>query len=65
MLRLKRRQREVLLEKGPDTANLAIGGLVFGQVLNSEPFSIPIAIGGLAIWMVVMGLAVAFAEEPQ
>jgi hypothetical protein len=65
MLRLTTRRREVLLEKGPDMANLAMGGLVFGQFLSPEPFSLPVALGGLGVWIAVMGLAIAFAEEPQ
>ena len=65
MLHLKPRQREVLIEKWPDMANLAIGGLVFGQFLRPEPFSLSIAVGGLAIWVIVMGFAMKLAEEPR
>ena len=65
MLRLKPRQRGVLVEKTPDMANLALAGLVFGQFLRPEPFSLPVALGGLFIWIVGMGLGIAFAEEPQ
>ena len=63
MLRLRQRQREVLIDKGPDMANLAMGGLVFGQFLRPEPFSFPVAVAGLAIWLIAMGLAIAWAEE--
>ena len=65
MLRLKLRQREILIEKGADMANLAIGGLVFGQFLRSEPFSLPIAIGGIAVWTIVMGVTIVLAGEAQ
>ena len=34
MLRLKREQRQLLADKLPDVANVAAGGLVFGQALG-------------------------------
>jgi hypothetical protein len=34
-------------------------------ILYPEPFSLPVAVGGLGIWLVVMGCVIAFAEEPQ
>ena len=63
MLRLKPRQREVLIEKWPDLANLALAGLVFGQFLSAEPFSLPVALGGLAIWSAVMLIVMTFAGD--
>jgi hypothetical protein len=65
MLRLKGRQREVLIEKWPDLANLAMAGLVFGQFLSAEPFSLSVAIGGLAIWIVVMVYVLTLAGGPR
>ena len=62
---MKPRQRELLLEKWPDLANLAMGGLVFGQFLSDEPFSIPVGLVGLAIWIAVMALALVLAGERQ
>jgi len=65
MLRLGERQREVLIEKWPDLANLAMGGLVFGQFLSDEPFSLSVAIGGFAIWIVVMLFVLTLAGGPR
>jgi len=39
MLRLKRGQRRVLVEKVPDAANVAAGALVFGQALSDRGFA--------------------------
>jgi hypothetical protein len=65
MLRLKPRQRELLLEKWPDLANLAMGGLLFGQFLGDEPVSIPVGLVGLAIWIAVMALTLVLAGEKE
>ena len=63
MLRLKARQRTVLVEKLPDLANLAVAGLVFGQLLGAETFSPRVALGGVALWFFGTGLAIVFAGE--
>ena len=62
MLRLKRTQREILADKIPDTANLALGALVFGQFLAAS-FSIALLILGMALWTLFMALALHFAED--
>lgn len=46
MLRLKRTQRELITDKLPDTANLALGALVFGQFLAAS-FSIALLVLGM------------------
>jgi hypothetical protein len=60
---LKNRQRVLLADKVPDTANLAAGALPFGQFLSDRPFSIILAITGLAVWIAFFALAVKIAGE--
>jgi hypothetical protein len=55
MLELRTRQREILIDKLPDVANLAAGALVFGQFIGSETFSpstasVDILFGGIALF---------------
>jgi len=61
MLRLKRTQREMLADKLPDTANLALGALVFAQFLAAS-FSIALLIPGMALRTLIMAVALHFAE---
>lgn len=63
MLELRRRQREVLIEKLPDMANIAAGGLVFGQFLGERPCSLALALFGITCWAAMLGLALFFAKE--
>ena len=65
MLRLKPRQREILIEKWPDLANLAMGGLVFGQFLSERPLSIWLMGLGWMIWIFLVGCAVAIREGKE
>ena len=51
MVRLSEEQRRTLMDKLPDTANLALGALVFGQFLGERPFSRMLAAGGLVLWL--------------
>jgi hypothetical protein len=46
-----------------DAANLAIGGLVFGQFVASGGFSLRVALVGLALWAIFMGWAVGLAGK--
>ena len=46
MLWLDDRQREMLADKLPDAANLALGALFFGQFLSDRPFSRALALSG-------------------
>ena len=61
MLRLNRRRREILVEKLPDIANLVAASTFFGQFLTDRPFSLALAIVGIAsasgLWVAVMLLA--------
>ena len=63
MLRLNVRQRTMLVEKVPDLGNLAVAGLVFGQLLGADAFSLRVALGGVALWFFGTGLAIVFAGE--
>jgi hypothetical protein len=49
MLRFTEARRRILVEKLPDTGNLALAALVFGQFVGSQPFSPALAVAGLAI----------------
>ena len=61
MVRLTRKQREVLVDKVPDIANLVAGSMFFGQFLTERPFSVALAIiGGIAsvaFWALVLALS--------
>ncbi|MBI3050628.1 MAG: hypothetical protein HYY76_20245 [Acidobacteria bacterium] len=61
MLRLNEAQRAVLIQAFPAIAHVAAGGLVFGQFLREPPFSIGLALGGVAIWVGFVSGAVALA----
>jgi hypothetical protein len=58
MLVLNQGQRELLADKLLDAANLAAGGLLFGQFLTGIPFSIPVALLGLVCWWLLVWCAV-------
>jgi hypothetical protein len=62
MLRLKRAQRAMLVDKLPDTANLALGALTFGQFLASSLSLIVLAMGA-ALWVLLMGFATYLASD--
>ena len=61
MLRLNRKQREVLIDKLPDVANLVAASTFFGQFLADRPFSTWLALGGITtsmlLWVVTLLLA--------
>lgn len=65
MLLLNRAQRAMLVDKVPDIANVAAGALLFGQFLGERPFSPPIALFGVAIWLVLIGWSVALAAGDE
>jgi hypothetical protein len=58
MLVLNRGQRELLADKLLDAANLAVGGSVFAQFVTGGPFSLPVALFGIALWLLLSGVAV-------
>ena len=61
MLRLKAAQRLMLVDKVPDFANLVIGALFLGQFLSDRPFSLVLALFGVAAWTALTGFALAVA----
>ena len=62
MLRLNRRQREVLIEKMPDVANLVVASTFLGQLLTDRAFSIRLAIAGIATGAFLWALTLLLAE---
>jgi len=57
MVGFTREQRQMLIDKLPDAANLALGALVFGQFLGDRPFSMTLAVLGIGTWMVLFACA--------
>ena len=65
MLRLNRRQHEVLIEKMPDVANLVAASTFLGQLLTDRPFSVRLAIVGIATWTLLWALTLFLAEAKR
>jgi hypothetical protein len=66
MLDLTPEQRQMLIDKLPDAANVALAALVFGQFIGDKPFSTPVAIGGIALWLVKIGRSLLLGRRrPQ
>ena len=61
MLRLKAQQRQMLVDKLPDVANLVVGALFLGQFLSDRPFSLVLAAFGVALWTALMSFALTVA----
>ena len=65
MLRLKPKQRAVIVEKLPDLANIIAGVFVVGQFVGSEPASVWLVTAGVAVWTGLAGVTLLIAgEEP-
>jgi hypothetical protein len=65
MLRLKSRQRNLLIEKVPDVANLTAASTFFGQLLTDRPFSLAVALTGIAASMLLWSGALLLAGENE
>jgi hypothetical protein len=63
MLRLKLRQRDLLIEKVPDVANLTAASTFFGQLLTDRPFSLAVALTGVAASILLWSCALLLAGE--
>jgi hypothetical protein len=63
MLRLKLRQRDLLIEKLPDVANLTAASTFFGQLLTDRPFSFVVALTGVAASILLWSYALLIARE--
>ena len=55
----------MFVDKLPDAANLSIGGLVFGQVLAVDGFSVRLALLGVGLWTLLMVLALLLARREE
>ncbi len=62
MLRLSRQRRSVLGGALVDAANVAAGALLFGQFLTGQPLSWGRMVIGLAVWIVLVAVALVFVE---
>jgi hypothetical protein len=56
-------QRALLADKLPDAANLAAGALFFGQFLSDRPFSLGMAIAGIASWAALVSWGLVLARR--
>ena len=63
MLNLNDRQRDVLTDKLPDTANVVMAGAVFGQAVSGQGFSTALALGGLMLWAGLMTWSMLLARR--
>jgi hypothetical protein len=63
MVGLAKEQRRMLIDKLPDAANIALGGLVFGQFLGDRPFSVGVAVLGIVTWAAFLGGAFVLGGE--
>ena len=52
----------MLVDKLPDAANLVVGALFVGQFLGDRPFSLDLALSGIAVWVALMGFALVVAR---
>jgi hypothetical protein len=62
---LNGRQRALFVDKLPDAANLAMGGLVFGQFVVTGRFSVGVALLGLVAWAGFMAWATVLAGKDE
>jgi len=65
MVELTSEQRQMLIDKLPDAANLALGALVFGQFLGDRPFSLGVATLGTGAWAVLLGAAFVLGRRKR
>jgi hypothetical protein len=65
MLRLTKKRRDILAEKFGDLANLAVGALVFGQVIGPDVFSSGVAVAGMVIWLLLMAFTLALNGDSR
>lgn len=63
MVGLTKEQRRTRIDKLPDTANLALGAMAFGQFLQDRPFSRGLAAAGLGVWLGLLGWALFLGQE--
>lgn len=59
MIELNAKRRALIADKLFDVANVGVGGMVFGQFLSEQPFSVVLALTGVAIWVTLFVVSVA------
>ena len=62
MIRLTTARRRVLIAHVPELANVGAGSLLFGQFLNERPYSLALALGGVVLWFLLIGVVLVLAE---
>lgn len=65
MIRLTNAQRRVLIAHVPELANVGAGSLLFGQFLSDRPYSLTLALVGVVLWLVLIGIVSVLAEGEQ
>jgi hypothetical protein len=65
MLRLRQRQRTVLIETFREAGNLAAGAMILGQFVGEQPLSIWVFLAGVGLWLALVGVAVLLAGEQR
>jgi hypothetical protein len=65
MLELSHDQRRLLIDTLADAANVAAGGLVFGQFLSQRSFSVVLAAAGAGTWVVMLAWSLFLARRRQ
>ena len=63
MVALTREQRVLLADTVRDIANVAAGAMVFGHFVGDRTFSWPTAVGGIAVWTVLVSWALALRRR--
>ena len=65
MLDWNSRQRALVADKLFDAANVAAGGMLFGQFLAERPFSIALAVIGVIVWVTFFVISVALEKRSE
>lgn len=63
MLNWNDRQRTVLIDKLGDVANVEAGGLLFGQAIAGQVFSVGLALAGVVTRLGAMALSMLLARK--
>jgi len=63
MLRLGSRRRTVLSQTVRELANIVVGALVVGQLVEGGVPSVASILGGIGAWFLLVGLAMLFVGE--
>jgi hypothetical protein len=61
MLNSNSKQRALLADKLFDIANVAAGGMIFGQFVAERRFSVLLAAIGIAIWVFVVSISIVIS----